>query len=101
MKDEVQSVQKFLRSNPNEVQAKAKTEQEIKVKHDKGRENMVLEVPKVEDNEECDEVDSGTTNSNDQSLFPLFHVDDCVQIDKAKFAVVRDDDELKGPIERE
>ncbi|KAL6995138.1 hypothetical protein U1Q18_005274 [Sarracenia purpurea var. burkii] len=70
-------------------------------RQEQGEENMVLEVPKVEDNEECDEVDSGTTNSNDQPLFPLFPVDDCVQIDKSKFAVVGDDDELKGSIERE
>ncbi|KAL6965619.1 hypothetical protein U1Q18_036675 [Sarracenia purpurea var. burkii] len=61
---------------------------------------MVLEVPKVEDNEECNEVDYGTTNSKGQPLFPLFPVDDCVQIDKAKFAVVGDNDE-SGVVERE
>ncbi|KAL6974598.1 hypothetical protein U1Q18_028781, partial [Sarracenia purpurea var. burkii] len=67
---------------------------------DLGEENMVLEVPKVEDNEECDEVDSGTTNSNGQPLFPLFPVNDCVQIDKTKFVVVGDDNE-SGVVERE
>ncbi|KAL6966818.1 hypothetical protein U1Q18_032612, partial [Sarracenia purpurea var. burkii] len=67
---------------------------------DLGEENMVLEVPKVEDNEECDEVDSGTTNSNGQPLFPLFPIDDCVQIDIAMFVVVGDDDR-SGVVERE
>ncbi|KAL6957046.1 hypothetical protein U1Q18_047017, partial [Sarracenia purpurea var. burkii] len=42
---------------------------------DLGEENMVLEVPKVEDNEECDEVDSGTTNGVAVSLSRGFGFD--------------------------